>query len=79
MELGTVVLVLLALVGGFIVALGTGAVLGQEKARRLPGGSLTAGFMAAGAISQGSFVLMAVGAVSGFIGWVLYRLIFRRR
>jgi len=67
---------ILALIGGFVVAVGTELLLGRKKARELPGGSLTAG-IAAGTAAQAGFVPVVIGAGLGIVGWVIYRLAFR--
>lgn len=65
---------------GFIVALGTSAVIGIEKAVSLPGGSLSAGFTSGMVLAQqsGRWQYLIYGPVGGMVGFLIFCLMFNR-
>lgn len=68
--------IIIAIVCGALVGFGTELTMkDRARARRLPGGSLTAGIIIGVGLSapDNKLVSTLVGGVFGLIGWLLYR------
>lgn len=73
---------IIALVGGFIVALGTAAVIGGQKASRLPGGSFAAGIAAGVSYStttpEVGYPAVIICGFLGVVGWLIFKILRHR-
>lgn len=63
-------LIILPIILGFLVGVGTELFLGRDKAKRFPGGSLAAGM--APMLASNNGWIIASGAFFGIVGWLLY-------
>lgn len=68
----------ISLVGGYLIALMTGAIIGIKKAKKYPGGSLACG-VGVGLTYSLTSGNIAVCALLGIIDWLVYVIVFRKK
>lgn len=70
--------ILIAIILGFLVALGTAILLSPEKARMFPGGSFASGLIVGYSLNPENIGLTIACGVAGVIGWAIYVVISKR-